>query len=158
MILDRYVLKLWFPSFLGFFLVITGVLLFGRIVRMIQAFGNNPIDWGIMLDMVLAIMPYFLTLTIPFAFFFALLKTITYLQQNSEVDALLAAGVSPVHMMRSMFMLSIGLWVFLSWTAMEWMHAGQKSFMGLFQAVKQTSAMPELTPQQFSQGFDGLVI
>lgn len=157
MILDRYILKLWLSSFLGFFLVITGVLLFGRTIRAVQAFGNNPIDWGLLAEMLFAIMPYFLTLTIPFAFFFALIKALSYLQENSETDALLAAGVSPFRLLRPMFILALLIWVFLSWTVMQWMPAGQKIFIELYHAVKQTAAMPSFTPQQFTM-FEGLTI
>ncbi len=157
-ILDRYVLKLWLAPFLGFFLVITGLLLFGRTLRVIQAFGDNPIESNLLLAMLLAIMPYFLTLTIPFAFFFALLKVLSYLQQNSEADALLAAGISPFRLLRPMLILAVMLWLFLTWTAMQWMPAGQKAFNLLYQAVKETSAMPNFAPQQFTQGFEGLTI
>jgi len=156
--IDRYILKLWFSPFLGFFLVITGILLFGRTVRAIAAFGSNPIDWPILMQMLWSIMPYFLTLTLPFAFFFALLKVISALQQNSEMDALLAAGFSPLRVIRVMFIVATFLWVFLSWTTMEWMPKGQQTFAVLYQAVKNTTAIPDLAPQQFTESFDGLTI
>jgi lipopolysaccharide export system permease protein len=156
--LDRYILKLWFAPFIGFFLVVNIVLLFGRLLRAIQAFGDNPIDGMILAEMLFAILPYFLTLTVPFAFFFALLKVLAYLQENSETDALLAAGISPLRVLRPMFALAILFWVFLTWTAMEWMPAGQRAFSTLYQAVQKTVAIPNFTPGQFTQGFEGLTI
>jgi len=156
--IDRYILKLWLSPFLGFLLVITGILLFGRTVRAIEAFGSNPIDWAILAQMLWSIMPYFLTLTIPFAFFFALLKVVSALQQNSEMDALLAAGFSPLRVIRVMFLVATFFWLFLSWTTMEWMPKGQQTFAVLYQAVKNTTAMPDLAPQQFTESFDGLTI
>jgi len=158
MILDRYLFRLWFPSFLGFFLVVNIILLFGRGVRAIQAFGDNPINGDILLEMMLAISPYFLLITLPFAFFFAMLKAFTYLQQNSESDALLAAGVSPFRLLRPMFALAVMIWIFLSWTAMEWMPAGQKTFLVLYHAVKSTSVTPTFIPGQFTESLEDLTI
>ncbi|MDX8387876.1 MAG: LptF/LptG family permease [Ghiorsea sp.] len=157
-ILDRYLFKLWLGPFLGFLFVITGLLLFGRVIKVIQIFGDNPIDWGLLLNMIASIIPYFLTLAVPCAFFFSLLKVLKYLQQNSEVDALFAAGISPMRLMRPMLVLAMIFWAFLTWTAMEWMPTGQKTFISIYHAIKKTAAMPELTPRQFENGFDGFTM
>lgn len=154
MILDRYLFKLWVGPFIGFFLVITGLLLFGRVIRAIEVFGNNPVDWGLLLEMVLAIIPYFLTLAIPCAFFFSLLKILKSLQQNSEVEALFAAGVSPLRLLRPMLVIALIMWAFLSWTTMEWMPSSQQKYINIYNAIKKTAAMPKLIPGQFSGGFD----
>jgi len=157
-VLDRYFLRLWLSPFLGFFLVITGILLFGRSIRVIQDFGQNPIGWPILGSMLWSVMPYFLTLTIPFAFFFALLRTITYLQQNSESDAILAAGISPLRMLRPAFVVACICALFLLWISMVWMPQGQKNAAALTTAISHSSAMPTLVPQQFSEGFNDLTM
>ncbi|OIP99819.1 MAG: hypothetical protein AUK35_05610 [Zetaproteobacteria bacterium CG2_30_46_52] len=158
MVFDRYFLKLWLSPFLGFFLVITSVLLFGRMIRAIQEFGQNPIDWPILGSILWSIIPYFLTLTVPFAFFFALMRTMAYLQQNSETDALLAAGISPLRMLRPASAIAFLFAIFLLWTSMVWMPQGQKEVFALTTAIKHSSAMPSLTPQQFSEGFNDLTM
>lgn len=157
-VLDRYILKLWLAPFIGFFLVVNIVLLFGRLLSAIQAFGDNPIDGMILAEMLLAILPYFLTLTLPFAFFFALLKVLAYLQDNSESDALLAAGISPLGVLRPMFVMTLIAWILLTWTTTTWMPAGQRTFNELYYAVQKTKALPSFTPGQFTQGLDGLTI
>lgn len=158
MIIDRYIFKLWLPSFIGFLLVITGLLMFGRVIRAIEAFGQNPVDWLILGQMVWSILPYFLTLTIPFAFFFALLRTMTHLQQNSEIDALLAAGISPLRLLRPAAGIAAFFALFLLWISMSWVPSGQKMFVALSTAIKQSSAIPSFIPQQFSQGLNGLTL
>jgi len=157
-VLDRYILKLWFAPFIGFFLVVNIVLLFGRLLSAIQAFGDNPIDGMVLAEMLFAILPYFLILTLPLAFFFALLKVLSYLHENSEFDALVAAGVSPFRLLKPMFAVTLVGWGFLTWTAMEWMPAGQRAFNELYYAVQGTASMPTFTPGQFIQGLEGVTI
>ncbi len=157
-VLDRYILKLWFGPFIGFFLIVNIILLFGRLLKAIEAFGENPIDAVIIAKMLFSILPYFIILTLPFAFFFALLKVLSYLQNNSESDAFLAAGISRFRLMRPMLVMAVAFWIFLTWTAMVWMPAGQRSFNELYYAVQKTTAMPSFTPGQFTQGLDGLTI
>jgi len=158
MVLDRYIFKLWFGPFIGMLLVVTGVLLLGRILKLLGMFADKGVEWGIMLTMLMAILPYFLVLTVPMAFFFAMQAMILKLYENSEMDALRAAGLSYVRIFRSLFVVAGVLWLGLTFTALQWMPQGQKTFQGLLLAVQEMKPAPGFEPLRFSQDLDDFTV
>ena len=158
MVLDRYIFKLWFGPFMGMLLVVTGVLLLGRILKLLGMFADKGVEWGIMLTMLMAILPYFLVLTVPMAFFFAMQSMILKLYANSEMDALRAAGLSYFRIFRSLFVVAMVLWLGLTFTAMQWMPQGQKAFQGLLVAVQKMKPAPGFEPLRFSQDLEDFTV
>ena len=158
MLLDRYILRLWAAPFVGMLFIVTGVLLLGRILKLLALFADKGVDWGIMVTMLMAILPYFLVLTVPMAFFFAMQSMIIKLYQNSEMDALRAAGLSYMRIFRVLFMMAIVLWLALTYTAMEWMPQGQKAFQSLLMAVQKVKPAPGFEPLRFSEDLDDFTV
>jgi len=158
MVLDRYIFKLWFGPFMGMLLVVTGVLLLGRILKLLGMFADKGMEWGIMLTMLTAILPYFLVLTVPMAFFFAMQAMILKLYENSEMDALRAAGLSYIRIFRSLFVVAVALWLALTFTALQWMPQGQKAFQGLLVAVQKMKPAPGFEPLRFSQDLEDFTV
>jgi len=158
MVLDRYIFKLWFGPFIGMLLVVTGVLLLGRILKLLGMFADKGVEWGIMLTMLMAILPYFLVLTVPMAFFFAMQAMILKLYENSEMDALRAAGLSYVRIFRSLFVVAGVLWLGLTFTALQWMPQGQKAFQGLLLAVQEMKPAPGFEPLRFSKDLEDFTV
>jgi len=158
MVLDRYIFKLWFGPFMGMLLVVTGILLLGRILKLLGMFADKGVEWGIMLTMLMAILPYFLVLTVPMAFFFAMQSMVLKLYETSEMDALRAAGLSYIRIFRSLFFVAIVLWLGLTFTAMQWMPQGQKAFQGLLVAVQKMKPAPGFEPLRFSQDLDDFTV
>ena len=158
MVLDRYILRLWATPFLGFLFVVTGVLLLSRVLKLLGMFADKGIDWGIMATMLMAIMPYFLLLTVPIAFFFALQAMYLRLYQDSEMDALRASGISYLRMLRPITVVALILWLGLTATSLYWMPAGQKSFQGLLLAVQQAKPAPGFDPQRFNHDLEDFTV
>jgi len=158
MVLDRYIFKLWFGPFIGMLLVVTGVLLLGRILKLLGMFADKGVEWGIMLTMLTAILPYFLVLTVPMAFFFAMQAMILKLYATSEMDALRAAGLSYIRIFRSLFVVVAVLWLVLTFTAMQWMPQGQKAFQGLLVAVQKMKPAPGFEPLRFSEDLENFTV
>jgi len=158
MLLDRYILRLWAAPFVGMLFIVTGVLLLGRILKLLALFADKGVDWGVMVTMLAAILPYFLVLTVPMAFFFAMQSMIIKLYQNSEMDALRAAGLSYMRIFRSLLMMAIVLWLALTYTAMEWMPQGQKAFQSLLMAVQKVKPAPGFEPLRFSEDLDDFTV
>jgi len=151
MILDRYILRLWLGPFLGGLGIVLAILLLGRALKLLGEIGESMQAWAIMADLLLFTMPYFLLLTIPMAFFLSMQNTITTLQQNSEMDALRASGISYFRMFRSLLAAAILLWLALSWVAMNWMPQSQLNFNNLLLKVYQLKGAISFSPQRFSQ-------
>jgi LPS export ABC transporter permease LptF len=158
MVLDRYILRLWAGSFLGFLFIVTGVLLLGRTLRLLGMFADKGVEWSIMATMLMAIIPYFLVITVPIAFFFALQGMFLKLYQNSEMDALRASGISYVRLLRPIFAVAVIIWLLLTMTSLYWMPEGQKSFHGLLMAVQKAKPAPGFIPQRFNHDLEDFTV
>lgn len=158
MVLDRYILRLWLAPFLGFLFIVTGVLLLGRVLKLLGMFADKGIDWGIMVTMLMAIIPYFLVITVPIAFFFAMQGMFLRLYQGSEIDALRASGVSYLRLLRPIFAVAFLLWGGLTVTSLYWMPEGQKSFQQLLVAIQKSKPAPGFDPQRFNRDLEDFTV
>jgi len=158
MILDRYVFRLWLGPFLGSITIATVILLLGRALKVLGLVMDSGIEWSIMGTMLLAILPYFLVLTVPIAFFFAIQSTIIRLHQGSELDVLRAAGVSYTRLFRILTGVAVLLWLILSFTTMQWMPNGQKQFQILLYTLQQSKGAPGFEPRRFSRGLEKFTV
>ncbi len=158
MVLDRYILRLWWQPFFGALLLVTSVLLLGRALKLLGLFAAKSIDWSILTTMLAAVIPYFLVLTLPIAFLFAAQHLLIRLQQDNELDALQAAGISHLRLLRPLFIVAVLLWLLLTWTALQWMPQGQKMFQVLMVAITQLKAAPSFQPQRIDQSLEKLTV
>lgn len=158
MVLDRYILRLWFAPFIGALGVVICILLLGRVLKLLGLFADKGVEWGMMATMLLAILPYFLLITVPMAFFFAMQHTLLRLYQSSEMDAMRAAGISFPRMFRSLFAVAILLALLLEVTAMQWMPEGQKLFQGLLMGIQKMKPAPGFEPLRFNQELENFTI
>lgn len=158
MVLDRYIFRLWLGPFLASLFVVTGVLLLGRALKVLGMVVDSGVEWTVLVSMLAAIMPYFLVLTVPIAFFFAMQATIIRLHQESELDALRAAGISYFRLLRPLLAVAVVLWVAIGYTAMQWMPEGQKAFQGLLLAMQKMKAAPGFEPQRFNRDLEHFTI
>ncbi len=158
MVLDRYILRLWFTPFIGALAVVVGMLLLGRVLKLLALFADKGIEWGLMLSMLLAILPYFLLITVPMAFFFAMQHVVLRLYENSEMDAFRAAGISFLRLFRSLLLVAVVLAMLLEVTAMQWMPQGQKLFQGLLMAIQKMKPAPGFEPLRFNQELENFTV
>jgi len=158
MILDRYILRLWLGPFLGGLILVMGVLMLGRALKLLGAVSDSGQAWVLIAELLVLTMPYFLLLTVPMAFFLSMQNTISSLQQNSEMDALRASGISYTRMFRSFFGLVIVLWLGLSFTSMVLLPQGQLGFNNILAKMYALKGAITFSPQRFTQGFDGVTV
>ncbi|MDX8403741.1 MAG: LptF/LptG family permease [Mariprofundaceae bacterium] len=158
MVLDRYIFRLWAGPFIGFLFIVTGILLLGRALKLLAMFTDKGVDWSIMFTMLAAVMPYFLLITVPIAFFFALQSMFLKLYQGSEMDAFRASGISFLRLLRSIIVVSLLLWLALTMTSLQWMPEGQKSFLGLLAAIQKAKPAPSFDPQRFNRDMEDFTV
>ncbi|MES0372298.1 MAG: LptF/LptG family permease [Mariprofundaceae bacterium] len=158
MVLDRYILRLWAGPFIGFLFIVTGVLLLGRALKLLGMFADKGVEWSIMLTMLAAIMPYFLLITVPIAFLFAMQSMFLKLYQGSEMDAFRASGVSFLRLLRPIIAVALLLWLALTLTSLQWMPSGQKAFQGLFAAIQKSKPAPGFDPQRFNRDMEDFTV
>lgn len=155
-IIDRYIMRLWFMPFIAFLGLTTGVLLLGRALRVMDLVIDRGLEWSVLAAMLLAIFPYFLVLTLPMAVFFGMQNVIVRLHQDSEMDAFRAAGISYTRLFRSLMLIALIAFLLLTYASLEWMPRGQKAFQVLINTVQQSQGTPGFTAQRFSTQIENL--
>lgn len=93
-LIDRYLLRLAFWPMLGAMGVTLIALLLERVLRLLDMLSASSDRFGFVAQLAVNLVPHYLGLTLPAAFFLALVVVVNRLNQASEIDALLAAGVS----------------------------------------------------------------
>ena len=93
-LVDRYLLRLAFWPMLGAMGVTLVALLLERILRLLDMLAASNDRFGFVAQLAVNLVPHYVGLTLPAAFFLALMVVVNRMNQASEVDALLAAGVS----------------------------------------------------------------
>ncbi|MDQ6994403.1 MAG: LptF/LptG family permease [Mariprofundaceae bacterium] len=154
MVLDRYIIKLWLTPFLGMLSIVMGVELLARALKLLELFADKDVQWGFMLTLLEAVLPEFLMVTVPMAFFFAMQSMILKLYESSEMDAFRASGLSYLRIFRSLLVLSIITWLCLTFVSMVLLPKGQKTFQGLLAAIQTMKPAPDFEPSRFTQGMD----
>ncbi|MET0545419.1 MAG: LptF/LptG family permease [Caulobacterales bacterium] len=94
-LIDRYALRLVIWPLTGALVITLLALILERILRLLDALSDSNDRFGYTLQLAANLIPHYLGLTLPAGFFIALFLVINKLNDGSEVDALLAAGVSP---------------------------------------------------------------
>jgi len=154
MILDRYILRLWLAPFTGGLVLVTGVLLLGRALKLLSLVTDSGAPWGMLGQLLVFVLPYFALLTIPIAFFLSMQNVIAGLQQGSEMDAMRAAGLSYSRIFRSMIGVAVLLYFGLTLTSMVWLPEGQLSFTNVMKQIYSIKGSPDFTPRRFSRDVD----
>ena len=93
-LVDRYLLRSAFWPMMGAMGVTLIALLLERILRLLDMLATSSDRFGFVAQLAVNLVPHYLGLTLPAAFFLAVVVVVNRLNQASEVDALLAAGVS----------------------------------------------------------------
>lgn len=93
-LLDRYILRLTLAPLGGALGVTLVALLLERVLRLLDLLSESSGRLGFVAQLAANLVPHYLGLTLPAGFFIALFVVITRLNEGSEIDALLASGVS----------------------------------------------------------------
>ena len=93
--LDRYLLRqLAAPMAVSLGLILSALLL-DKALRLVAALSESEGRLGFLVPLMAALTPYYLDTALPFAFFAAILIAVAALDERGEIEAILAAGVSP---------------------------------------------------------------
>lgn len=93
-LIDRYVLKMALWPLAGALGVTLVALLLERVLRLLDMLSASSDRFGFVAELAANLVPHYLGLTLPAAFFIAMFVVISRLGDGSEIDALLASGVS----------------------------------------------------------------
>jgi lipopolysaccharide export system permease protein len=93
-LIDRYLLRMAFWPMIGATGVTLIALLLERTLRLLDMLSASSDRFGFVAQLAVNLVPHYVGLTLPAAFFLALIVVVNRMNQASEIDALLASGVS----------------------------------------------------------------
>ncbi|MDB5455485.1 MAG: permease YjgP/YjgQ family protein [Caulobacter sp.] len=93
-LIDRYMLRLSVWPLIGCLGVTVVALILERTLRLLDLLSQSSARFGYVTELAANLLPHYLGLALPVAFFVALFIVITKLSDGSEIDALLASGLS----------------------------------------------------------------
>lgn len=156
MILDRYVLRLWLAPFAAGLVLATGILLFGRALKLLALITDSGASWVLLGKLMVFVLPYFMLLTIPIAFFLSFQNMVAGLQQGSEMDVMRSAGMSYARIFRPVVVMAVVLFAGLFYTSMYILPQGQLAFNNVLVEIYNLKGSPEFTPQRFSREVENI--
>jgi len=92
--LDRYILEQMTRPVLAALLVTLVAQLLERVLRIIQQLTENGAHVGFVVQLAVNLVPYYLTFSLPAAFFISIFLVVARMGDGNEIDAILASGVS----------------------------------------------------------------
>jgi len=105
--LSRYVLvQTLRPLSAGLGVILVGLLM-ERVLRLLELMSGRTGDLDQILQMAMHLVPHYLGLALPAAFFFGLLLVVTRLDSNTELDAMSNAGLSLYEIVRPLIGLGV---------------------------------------------------
>lgn len=111
-LIDRYLLRLLFWPLVGCLGVTVVALLLERVLRLLDVLSQSSARFGYVTQLAANLVPHYLGLALPVAFFVALFIVIVKLSDGSEIDALLASGQSLERIAAPFFIVGVFLSVF----------------------------------------------
>ncbi len=155
--LNYFILRTWFVPFMGMFLFVSALFLIQKITIWLPKIIEHDAPIDLVLSLFTAMMPIELSLLIPMAYFFAVIKLTRELQTNSEIDAMYAGGLSLYNIFTPAFWVGVVLTVLMFWISMDLAPAGKVAAYNLAAELSTLKAEPTFQPKKFVTGIDDLV-
>ena len=130
-ILDVYVFKEMIPNFTTSLVVFTFLILAGRILRLTEWMVNHGVSLAQVLLITSFTLPYVFFFTLPMATLLASLIAFSRLNEDNEITALRASGVSLYQLFPPVITFSIGSYIIASLIAIYLLPAGNYSLAKL---------------------------
>ncbi len=106
-ILDKYVLSQTMRRLMIAVSIVLIILVLERILRLFEFAAANNAQFGLVLQMAANLVPHYLGLALPAAFFISILLLMANLGENSELDVIFGSGMSVRRMARPIIVTGI---------------------------------------------------
>ena len=108
-ILDRYILRMLAAPAAGVLGVTLVAFLLEQMLRLIDQLASNGARLGYLFGLITNLVPYQLGLALPASFFAAMFIVIARLDEESEIDAVLAGGISFTRLVAPLLAVGVAL-------------------------------------------------
>ncbi|WP_165772198.1 LptF/LptG family permease [Niveispirillum lacus] len=111
-LIDRYILAETLKPLFASLLVVLVALLMERLLRLFDLLANHGGPFDMVIRLVANLVPHYLGLALPAAFFISMFIIVARMGEDNELDALQSAGLSVPRIARSFVALGMALMVF----------------------------------------------
>jgi LPS export ABC transporter permease LptF len=157
-LIDRYVIRELWPSFLLALVVATLVLFVDKLLWLMSLILRNHLDLMTSILLLCYTLPTVSGLTIPIAFLIGCTLTFNRLSMDSEYVVLKAAGISMYRLLVPLCAAAVVVYGLSSFVLMYISPWGFQGLQRLFFEVARSHAYYHLQEHEFNDGFQGLVL
>lgn len=111
-LIDRYILAETMKPLLASLAVVLVALLMERLLRLFDLLANHGGPFDMVVRLVANLVPHYLGLALPAAFFISMFIVVARMGEDNELDALQSAGLSVPRIARSFLLLGVALMAF----------------------------------------------
>jgi lipopolysaccharide export system permease protein len=156
--LDRYILGQLIPAFGFFVLVFTGVVWLTQAVRLIDTVLASGQSAGVFLEFSVLVLPQVFVIVLPLSGIGASLYTLNKLYSDSELVVMMASGMGPLGMLRSIFLFGAILAAGMALVLMVLVPISGRKLAERTQAVRSDLASALIVERQFLHPAKGLTL
>ena len=157
-LLSRYIFKELVSVFALALLIFTLVLLLSRVLGLTDLVLNKGVPLLVVLKLLVYLSPSFLILIIPIALLVSAITVFSKLSTDSEIVAMKATGMSFLHMLGPVLVLSVAAYIATSYLIFVAFPTGNLAFQqAMFNLVRSKAAL-DIRPRVFNDTFSGLVL
>ncbi|MDV2479623.1 MAG: LPS export ABC transporter permease LptF [bacterium] len=157
-LLSRYIFKELVSVFALALLIFTLVLLLSRVLGLTDLVLNKGVPLLVVLKLLVYLSPSFLILIIPIALLVSAITVFSKLSTDSEIVAMKATGMSFLHMLGPVLVLSVAAYIATSYLIFVAFPTGNLAFQQVMFNLVRSKAALEIKPRVFNDTFSGLVL
>ena len=157
-LLSRYIFKELVSVFALALLIFTLVLLLSRMLRLTDLVLNKGVPLSVVLKLLVYLSPSFLILIIPISLLVSAITVFSKLSTDSEIVAMKATGMSFLHMLGPVLVLSVAAYIATSYLIFVAFPAGNLAFQQVMFNLVRSKAALDIRPRVFNDTFSGLVL
>ncbi len=157
-IIRRYLSQEIMVPFLLTLTVLIFVLLLGNLYKMAEMVIARGVRLTDMLSLILAMVPYLLTMAIPMAFFFSLMVGLGRMGSDGEITAMKALGISPRDFLPPVLLMAVFCTCIVLMLEIWLVPQGLKKIQSITLDILKNKTVLALRPHALSLGIKGLGI
>lgn len=157
-IIRRYLSREIMVPFLLTLTVLIFVLLLGNLYKMAEMVIARGVRLTDMLSLILAMVPYLLTMAIPMAFFFSLMVALGRMGSDGEITAMKALGISPRDFLPPVLLMAVTCTCIVLVLEIWLVPQGLKKIKSITLDILKNKTVLALRPHALSLGIKGLWI
>jgi lipopolysaccharide export system permease protein len=157
-ITSRYIFREMVPPFFLNLLVLTFLLLMGKILKLTNLIVSQRVELSSVILMLVYSMPYFLIFVIPMSGMLAILLAFLRLSNDNEIVALKASGISVYRLLPPVFIFCLIGYLATTFVSIYGLPWGTSSFKRLAFEVSRSHADIALKERTFIDSFKGVIL